>query len=46
MRAQSEGTRLLILCGLNTNLGVPRTTQEDVLDAEMAELGLSCSTRH
>ena len=45
MREQPKGTRLLILYNLNTNLDIPRTAQEDVLAAEMTDLGLSCSTR-
>ena len=45
IRAQPKGTRLLILYNLNTDLDIPRTAQEDVLAAEMTDLGLSCSTR-
>ena len=46
MKAQPDGTKLLVLGDLNADLDVPRTTQEDVLAAEMTELGLTCASRH
>ena len=46
MQAHPEGTRLLVLGDLNAPLDVPRTTQENVLTTEMAELDLFCSTMH
>ena len=46
LREQPEATKPLIICSLNGNLDVPRTTQEDVLAAEMAGRGISCVSRH
>ena len=42
MRTQPKETRLIVLGDLNADLDdVPRTTQENILAAEMTELGLS-----
>ena len=35
----------MVLGDLNADLDVPRTTQEDVLAAELVEHGLTCATR-
>ena len=43
---QPEGTKPLIIGDLNASLDVPRTTQEEVLAAEMARRGISWVSRH
>ena len=46
MQQQLSGTGLMVLGNLKADLDAPRTTQEDVLAAEIAEHGLACPTRH
>ena len=46
LKEQPKGTKPLIIGDFNSDLDVPRTTQEEVLAAEMAGRGISCVSRH
>ena len=46
LKEQPKGTKPLIIGVFNSDLDVPRTTQEEVLAAEMAGRGISCVSRH